>query len=391
MAKNTELSAVTPFTVEIPESQLADLKTRLDHVRWPDELPGVGWAYGMPLGYARELTAYWRDSYDWHAAERALNQVPQFTTTIDGQNIHFIHVRSAEANALPLLLVHGWPGSFLEFLDLIGPLTDPRAHGGDPADAFDVVIPSIPGFGFSGPTTERGWNHERTSRAFLELMTRLGYERFGTQGGDIGAQIGPMMGKIAPERVIGIHVNAASVGFIPMGPVEGAGLDALTDREKTSVKKIAEFTTDGFGYSQIQSTRPQTLAYGLTDSPVGQMVWITEKFKDWTAGDGLPEESIPRDRLLTNVTLYWLTKTANSSARNYYETSHSNDFGLLSAPGTVPTAVANFSEDVAIRRFAARTNRIVRWNEFDKGGHFAAMEVPDLLVSDVQAFFSELR
>jgi pimeloyl-ACP methyl ester carboxylesterase len=378
---------IRPFRIEIPQAELDDLRDRLARTRWPDELPGVGWSRGVPLGYLRELAEHWRTSYDWREHEARLNELPQFTTTIDGANVHFLHVRSPEPDALPLIMTHGWPGSVVEFLNVIEPLSDPRANGGDPADAFHLVIPSIPGFGLSGPTSEPGWSAGRVAGAFAELMSRLGYDRYGVQGGDEGAIISPDLGRAAPEHVVGVHVNAASVGFMPFPPLEDAELAELTDAERARVARIAQFLDAEFGYAQIQSTRPQTLAYGLTDSPVGQLAWIMDKFQSWTHAE-LPEHAIDRDRILTNVMLYWLTGTAGSSAGIYYEDKIS---GAWPQPSGVPTGVAVFAEDISIRRYAERSNDIVRWTEFDRGGHFAAMEVPDLLVGDVREFFRAHR
>ncbi|KUM83512.1 MULTISPECIES: epoxide hydrolase family protein [Streptomyces] len=377
-AENRE---IRPFRIDIPQAQLDDLHTRLDLTRWPDELPDAGWEYGAALPYLRELAAYWRGAYDWRKHEAALNELPQFVTEIDGAQVHFLHLRSARPDALPLILTHGWPGSVVEFLGVIGSLSED----------FHLVIPSIPGFGFSGPTRDKGWNVNRVARAWAELMRRLGYERYGAQGGDMGALIAPALARIAPESVVGVHVNAASVGFIPLGPVDDKAREGLTDRELRSLASIAEFTTDGFGYNALQSTRPQTLSYGLTDSPVGQLAWIMEKFQAWThSSAALPEDAIDRDTLLTNVMLYWLTGTAGSAARMYYENSHVPDWFPTRTSG-VPTAVANFGEDVAIRRWAEQANTLVRWTEFDRGGHFAALEVPDLLAGDVREFFASLR
>ena len=388
MANDNE---VRPFRIEIPQSELDDLRDRLARTRWPGEMPGVGWSRGVPVEYLKGLADYWRDAYDWRAQEARLNGFPQFTTTVDGANVHLLHVRSPEPNALPLILTHGWPGSFVEFVNVIGPLTDPRSHGGDPADAFHVVVPTIPGFGFSGPTHEPGWNAVRVARAWSELMSRLGYERYGAQGGDFGAMISPELGRVAPDRVAGVHVNAASVGFIPFGPVDEAVMAQFTDREKLSMQKLQRFTSDQWGYNALQSTRPQTVAYGLTDSPAGQLAWIVEKFKEWTDdARELPEDAVDRDEMLTNVSLYWLTGTAGSSAQIYYENMH----GMSWAPperSPVPTAVANFAQDVAIRRFGEPAHTITRWTEFDRGGHFAAMEAPDLLVGDIREFFRGLR
>jgi pimeloyl-ACP methyl ester carboxylesterase len=382
---------IQPFRIDVPQADLDDLRDRLARTRWPDELPGVGWDYGVPLGYLKELAGYWRTAYDWRKQEARLNDFPQFTTTIDGAKVHFLHARSPEPNAIPLIITHGWPGSIVEFVEVIEPLTDPRAHGGDPADAFHVVAPSIPGFGFSGPTRETGWNINRVAKAWTELMRRLGYERYGAQGGDFGAIASPELGRLAPDHVIGVHVNAASVGFIPFPPVDEAELATLTDAERARVDAIQHFTTEEWGYNAIQSTRPQTLAYALTDSPAGQLAWIVEKFKAWTDNAAeLPEDAVERDHILTNVMVYWLTGTAGSAARIYYENTHTASWAPPER-STVPTGVAVFSRDVAIRRYGERANTIVHWSEFDRGGHFAAMEAPDLLVDDVRAFFRRFR
>ncbi len=373
-------STITPFRIDVPQADLDDLRARLANTRWPAALAG-DWSRGVPVDYLTGLAKYWADGYDWREHEARLNSYPQFTTEIDGQNIHFLHVRSPHEGALPLVLSHGWPGSVVEFLDMIEPLTNPS----DPADAFHVVIPSLPGFGFSGPTTSPGWDTARMARAIAELMSRLGYERYGAQGGDWGATIMPDLGRAAPDHVIGVHVNAASVGFIPLRAFD---VETLTDAEKVRYERMQNFNSDGNGYFQQQATRPQTLSYGLSDSPAGQLAWIVEKFREWTHGGELPEDNVDRDRILTNVTLYWLTNTAASAGNIYYEVMHSGNWPTKS---TVPTAVANFAEDIAIRRFAEESNTIVRWTEFDEGGHFAALEVPDLLVEDVRTFFQTLR
>jgi pimeloyl-ACP methyl ester carboxylesterase len=383
-------AAIRPFKIDIPQADLNDLRERLAHARWPDELSGVGWAYGATSDYLRELAEYWLASYDWRRQEAALNRIPQFTTTIDGQTIHFFHVRSSEAGALPVIMTHGWPGSVAEFLDVIDPLTNPRAHGDDPTDAFDLVIPSIPGFAFSGPTREPGWTTARVAAAWAELMRRLGYERYGAQGGDAGALIAPSLGKIDPDRVVGVHVNAATYGFIPFGPVPENELGSFTEAEQQRLARLAWWENEGNGYFHIQSTRPQTLAYGLTDSPVGQLAWIMDIFKEYTNPSAkLPEEAIDRDLMLTNVMLYWLTGTAASSARLYYEDMHVGSWD--EQPGTTPTGVATFPTDVAIRRYAELAHNIVHWSDFDRGGHFASMEAPDLFVRDVRDFFRRFR
>ncbi|MBO0683894.1 MAG: epoxide hydrolase [Candidatus Dormibacteraeota bacterium] len=381
---------IRPFRVDVPQADLDDLRDRLARTRWPNEIPGAGWSRGVPAGYLKELAEYWRSGYDWRRQEARLNENPQFTTTIEGQNIHFLHVRSPEQDALPLVLTHGWPGSVVEFLRVIGPLSNPRAHGGDPADAFHLVIPSIPGYGFSGPTHEAGWSPARVAGAWAELMHRLGYERYGAQGGDWGAFVSPELGRVAPDQVVGVHVNAATAGFIPFGQVGEEELATFTEAEKVRLQRLQNFLSDQNGYFQLQATRPQTLAYALTDSPVGQLAWIVEKFKEWThPASGLPEEAIDRDDMLTDVMLYWLTGTGASSAQTYYEAMHAASWGQ--PPLTTPTGVAVFAEDVAIRRYAEQGNNIVHWSEFERGGHFAAMEAPDLFVGDVRQFFRGLR
>ncbi|MFD4438504.1 epoxide hydrolase family protein [Nocardia sp. NPDC058519] len=381
---------ITPFHIDIPQSDLDYLRARLTDARWPAEQPGAEWSRGVPVAYLRELAEYWRTSYDWRAAEAELNKFAQFTTEIDGQHIHFLHVRSANPDATPLILTHGWPGSVVEFLDVIGPLTDPAAHGGDPADAFHVVIPSLPGFGFSGPVTDEGWEPGRIGKAWAELMSRLGYDSYGAQGGDWGAFVTPEVGRAGGDKVIGVHVNAATFGFIPFGPVSDEEKATMTASELARLDRLALFKSEGNGYFQIQSSRPQTVAYGLHDSPIGQLAWIVEKFKEWTFPvAGKPDDAVDRDRLLTNVMLYWLTGTAGSSAALYYEATHTRSWPTT--PLTTPTGVAVFAEDIAIRRYADEGTDIVHWSEFERGGHFAAMEVPDLFVDDVRTFFRGLR
>jgi microsomal epoxide hydrolase len=377
-------TGIRPFRIDIPQAEVDDLRDRLARTRWPDQMPGVGWDYGIPLDYVKGLAEYWRTGYDWRVQEARLNEFPQFTTAIDGQNVHFLHVRSPEPQALPLIITHGWPGSVAEFMEIIGPLADPRAHGGDPADAFHLVVPSIPGYGFSGPTRDRGWNPHRIARAWDELMQRLGYPTYGAQGGDWGSSISRELGVMVPEHLTGVHLNM----LFTSAP---EGTDDLTDEEKARLEKARQFRATGSGYGAIQSTRPQTLAYGLTDSPAGQLAWITEKFGEWT-DNGLPDDAVGRDQLLTNVSIYWLTATAGSSARLYYESARSGAWGRPK-PSTAPTGVAVFPREIApaIRRFAELTNNIVHWSEFDRGGHFAAMEAPDLLVGDVRAFFRRFR
>ena len=390
-AQTTSLNGegISPFRIDIPQTAIDDLAERLDRTRWPSELTGIGWRRGVPVDYLKGLAEYWRTGYDWRTHEARLNTFPQFTTEIEGQTIHFLHAQSPEPSANPLMLIHGWPGSFIEFMELIGPLTDPAAHGADPADAFHVVIPSVPGFGFSTPLSEVGWTHGRIARAFTELMARLGYDRYGVQGGDIGAFEAPLMGQLDQERIIGVHVNAL-VTF-PSG--DPADLEGLSEAEQERLARFQNFEQDMSGYMSIQGTRPQTVAYGLADSPSGQLGWIVEKFKEWTDPDAaLPEDAVDRDHLLTNISIYWFTNTAGSSANLYYETYHDPSLFAPRERGTVPTGVAvSTTQDIAIQRLAEREHNIVHWSEFDKGGHFAAMENPEFLVDDVRAFFRTLH
>jgi pimeloyl-ACP methyl ester carboxylesterase len=372
---------IHPFRIDVPEADLGDLRGRLSRTRWPDELPGVGWSYGVPLQRLKELTEYWRTKYDWRAYEATLNDLPQFTTAIDGQNVHFLHVRSPEPDALPLILTHGWPGSVAEFLDVIRPLSDPRGHGGDPADAFHVVAPSIPGYGFSGPTTATGWDVPRIARAWAELMRRLGYQRYGAQGGDWGARISPELARVDPVHVAGLHVNAF-VAFPSGDPAETQG---LTEPEQGRLQRLSHWNSERSGYAQIQATRPQTLAYALVDSPVGQLAWNTEWFDDYGNNIG----AIDPDAILTNVTLYWLTSTAGSSARLYKEAAAS--WGRHLERSEVPTGIAVFPGDSTIRRFAEREHTVVHWSEFNHGGHFAALQAPQLLIEDIRQFFRHVR
>ncbi|MEV4712638.1 epoxide hydrolase family protein [Micromonospora sp. NPDC049374] len=379
---------ITPFRIDIDQARLDDLRERLERTIWPAPLPGDGWDTGVPTGWLRELAEHWRTGYDWRTAEAQLNAYPQFTTVIDGQRIHFLHVRSPEPDALPLVLTHGWPGSVVEFLDLIGPLTDPAAHGGDRNDAFHLVIPSLPGFGFSGPVADAGWDTDRIARAWAELMRRLGYHRYGAHGGDMGAAVSPQLGRIAPERVAGVHVNGTP--GLPPFPLSDEELSTLSELERDRVRRIEAFMREEFGYVAIQSTRPQTLAYGLTDSPVGQLAWLMDKFREWThPRETLPEKIIDRDRLLTNAMIYWLTGTAGSAG--YVGYAQESAWGARKENSGVPTAVIVFAHDVGIRRYAETENTITRWVDVDRGGHFAALEEPELLTDDLRTFFRDLR
>jgi epoxide hydrolase len=374
--------AIEPFRLDVPEPELDELRARLDQVRWPDELPGVGWAYGVPLGYLQELVAYWRHEYDWRAAEARLNEWPQFTTTIDGANVHFAHLRSARADATPLIITHGWPGSIVEFDAIAGPLLDD----------FHLVFPTIPGFTLSGPTREPGWEFQRIARAWASLLAELGYERYGVQGGDWGAAISRELGRIEPERVIGVHLNLIPGSGATSEPTaeELAPLDqAERDRTWASWRRFEQWSKEQQGYADLQSTRPQTLAYALTDSPVGQLAWIVEKFVAWSD----PASEIDRDHLLTNVMLYWLTRTGGSSGRVYYERAHASYWGLPPDPSSTPTALLDLAHEnfVPLRHKVAQTDNVVRWTSHPHGGHFAALEQPGLLVADIRAFFESLR
>jgi epoxide hydrolase len=378
---------VAPFRIAIPQAAIDDLRDRLARTRWPDALPGAGWTRGVPIDYLKELAEYWRTQYDWRAHEAELNAYPQFTTSVDGQTIHFLHVRSPEPNAMPLMLIHGWPGSVVEFNEVIGPLCDPRAHGGDPNDAFHLVIPSIPGHGFSTPLSGPGWTHDRIAKAFTELMRRLGYERYGVQGGDEGAFIAPWMGRIDPSHLVGVHVNA--LVQIPSMLQILVGLVVFSKAERQRLNRFKHFRDEMMGYMQIQGTRPKTLAYGLIDSPVGHLAWTMEKFKEWVdPAAALPEEAIDRKHILTNVSLNWFAGSAGSSANLYYETLHESAAKQRPARNEVATGVVvSLTQDVTIRRWAARENNVVRWTEFEHGGHFAALEVPQQLAADMRDFF----
>lgn len=369
---------VRPFRAEIPQTDLDDLHERLGRVRWPDELPGVDWSYGVPLDYMRELVDEWRTRFDWRSHEARLNGYPQFMTTIDGQQVHFVHVRSPEPDALPLICTHGWPMSVFEYLDLAGPLSDPRAHGGDPADAFHVVIPSIPGVAFSGPTTEPGWDTRRVARAWVELMARLGYERYGAHGNDGGSQISPEVGRYDRERVVGVHVT--QLFSFPSGdPTEFAD---MSEEDLAAVAFLQQFTAGGgLAYNAYQSAQPQTLAYALQDSPAGWLAWVTQLFQRF----------VEPEYILVNASAYWLTNTIGSSIRRYYAEAHAE--AGPTEPTTTPTGVAIFANDFqSIRRFADRDHSdIVSWNRYDRGSHFSPHDAPELLLDDVRRFFRGLR
>jgi len=383
------MAELTPFRVAIHDDVLADLQDRLGRTRWPGPSPDGAWAYGAELSAVQELCEYWRTSFDWRAAEARLNQWPQFLAEIDGEQLHFIHARSPEPNALPLVITHGWPGSVAEFLDIIDPLVNPAAHGGDPADAFHVVAPSIPGYGFSGPTKQPGWHIRRVAAAITHLMADLGYDRYGAQGGDWGAIATMNIGEIDPEHVAGIHLNMIiAPPANPENPMEG-----VEEHEIGGLTDMGAFMADETGYQQIQGTKPQTLGYGLTDSPAGLAGWILEKFRTWSDCGGDVESVFTKDQLLTNIALYWVTNTISSSTRLYYETMKAGQFGALPSRVEVPTGVAVFPKEIyrPPHAWAAKAFNVTRWTHFDKGGHFAAMEQPEALVGDIRAFFRTVR
>ncbi len=380
------MSEIRPFTLAIPDSELDDLRRRIDLTRWPEREPVDDWSQGAPLAAVRDLVAYWRDGYDWRRCEARLNGFGQFITEIDGLDIHFIHVRSPHPGAVPLVLTHGWPGSVIEFMDTIEPLADPVAHGGRAEDAFHVVVPSLPGYGFSGKPVATGWNVERIARAWTELMRRLGYgERWFAQGGDWGAIMTSVLAGQAPEGLAGVHVNM---------PVARLTAEDRTDTSPEAQRAFAagaNYKKWESGYSTIQSTRPQTIGYGLVDSPVALAAWIYEKMWAWTDNEGRPEDALSRAAMLDNIMLYWHPASGASAARLYWES-----FGSIgkAAASRVPAGVSNFPREItkATRKWTERIfTNIVHWSEVDRGGHFAAWEEPDLFVSEVRAAFAKMR
>lgn len=380
---------ISPFRIAVPDSVLTDLRERLARTRFPDEVPGSGWGYGSELAYVRELVAYWRDEYDWRAAEARLNAWPQFRAEVDGLGIHFIHVRGTGPKPLPLVITHGWPGSVAEFGEIIGPLTDPAAHGGDAADAFDVVCPSMPGYGFSDHPREPGMDPERIAALWTQLMQGLGYARFGAQGGDWGSMVSTYLGYRHAAQVLGVHLNMV-VAFPPDPDNPAAG---LTQDELIPLMEAQQFLKEETGYQRIQGTKPQTLAYGLNDSPAGLAAWIVEKFRTWSDCGGDIERRFSKDQLLTNIMLYWVPETANSSCRLYCETMRSSKFPPTDFRVDVPTGCAIFPRELIRppRAWVEKLYNVQRWTPMPRGGHFAAMEEPALLVDDIRAFFRPLR
>jgi len=377
---------VTPFKVHVTQAALDDLKQRLANIRWPNKEPVTEWSQGVPLGKAQALVEYWRTRYDWRRVESTLNGLPQFRTQIDGLGIYFIHVRSKHENALPIILTHGWPGSIIEFLQVIGPLTDPTAHGGKADEAFHVVIPSLPGFGFSDKPTEAGWRLPRIANAWAALIARLGYSRYVAQGGDWGAGVTSWMAKQREPGLAAIHLNLPIL--FPPPPPPPAGYTAA---EQGAVAQLVKYGSDGSAYASIQGTRPQTLGYGLADSPVGQAMWIYEKFQAWSDNKGDPAEAISVDHMLDDISLYWLTDTAASSARLYYE-SFAKDFVRMTLD--MPVAVSIFKGNLFVppKVWGDQTySKLFYWNEVPKGGHFAALEQPELFVAELRKSFAQVR
>jgi epoxide hydrolase len=378
---------ISPFKIAIPQKELKDLQDRIKHTRWPEEISGEGWKRGMPLEYTQKLAEYWRSKYDWREQEATLNKYPQFMTEIDGQKIHFVHVRSSKPDAMPLLLCHGYPSSFVEFIPLIDRLVAPATSGDASAQAFHVIIPSLPGFGFSTPVLYPGWEITKMAKAFIQLMSELGYDRYGIHGGDVGAGICTQLCIQAGESIIGslIPTDPGAIATEYTPPTHH-----LSDEEKKRHEQLKAARREDFGYIQIQSTRPQTIAYSLTDSPVGQMAWIVEKYKEWTdAARELPEDAVDIDQLLTNVSVYWFGRGGASAAHFLYEAAHAApSWGEMH---NRPQGFVVFGYEPLVRRILDPEQTLAYWNEHDRGGHFPAMEAPDLLIGDLRSFFQQLH
>ena len=375
---------IEPFRIAATDEQLDDLRRRLRSSRLPERECVDDWSQGIPLAYVQDVCAYWAEKYDWRAREARLNRFPQFKTAIDDVDVHFIHARSPHADALPLVITHGWPGSIVEFHKVIEPLTNPTAHGGEARDAFHVVCPSLPGYGFSSKPARSGWNVQRIARAWAQLMPRLGYARYAAQGGDWGAMVTTCIGIQDAANCVGIHLN------MPIAPPDPATLNDLTEREKSALAGMQHYNDWDSGYSKQQSTRPQTVGYALTDSPVGQMAWILEKFWAWTDCNGHPENVLTRDELLDNVMLYWLPANAASSARLYWESFRQPPMEPISIPvgcSIYPKEIFRTSRRWAEKRFS----KLVHFNELEKGGHFAAFEQPETFVREVREWARKLR
>ncbi len=378
------------FEIKIADALLEDLRNRLDATRWPDELAGIGWESGTSLGFMKSIAAYWREGYDWRRQEAELNRLPQFRHAIDGLNIHFVHMRGKGPRPLPLIMTHGWPGSFVEMVKITPLLTDPAAHGGKAEDAFDLVVPSLPGYGFSDRPRERGMNPTRIAALWARLMAELGYDRFGAQGGDWGAAVSSALGLDHAERMVGIHLNFITGRFLLGGTLNQPQQDKLAEVYRAQLRDW--WDAEG-GYNHLQATKPHTAGYALNDSPVGLAAWILEKFRSWSDCGGAIERVFNRDELLTNVMIYWVTGTAPSSMRLYYEL---REQPLQISPENrvaPPVGVAVFPKEIPMppRALAERGYNIQRWTAMPRGGHFAAMEQPELLAEDIRAFFRPLR
>ncbi|MBB5187132.1 pimeloyl-ACP methyl ester carboxylesterase [Zhongshania antarctica] len=375
---------IKPFSVAIPQTQLDDLNARLANTRWPNAETVDDWSQGAPLAAVKSLCEYWQHSYDWRRCERELNQYPQFTTEIDGLDIHFLHIRSPHENALPMIMTHGWPGSILEFMKVIGPLTNPTAHGGSADDAFHLVIPSLPGYGFSGKPTGTGWGLERIAKAWINLMARLEYSEFVAQGGDWGSFVTSAIGQIHPPQCRAIHINMALAQ-----PTE-EDMASLSERDQKALADMKYYFDSDSGYAMIQKSRPQSIGYGLADSPAAQAAWIYEKFHRWTDNNGHPEDALSVEQMLDDISIYWLTNSAASSARLYWESFES----IFSEPVSMPCGVSIFPKELfrPARKWAERIyQNLIHWNELDKGGHFAAFEQPEIFVNEVRSCFAKVR
>lgn len=376
---------IQPFTIHVPQSVLDDLSDRLARTRWPDEVEGAGWEYGSNLEYLRELVDYWRTKFDWRAQERALNRFAHFRAEIDGLGIHFIHERGKGENPMPIMLLHGWPATFQQMQKIIPLLTDPESHGGDAVDSFDVIVPSLIGYGFSDRPKERGISVFRIGDLFARLMRELGYRRFAVRASDLGTGVALQFGLAYPDSVIGLHLSGANPRASAVAQQE------LTEAEKKYVADVESFWAREGAYAMMHATKPQTLAYGLNDSPAGLAAWIVEKFRTWSDCDGDVERRFTKEELLTNLTIYWATETINSSCRLYYETVH-----IWRGPGKrieLPTAMAIFPKDLVPqpREWTERQYNVVRWTQMPRGGHFGEMEEPELLAEDIRAFFRPFR
>ena len=379
---------IEPYRIAVTDDDIVDLQSRLRATRWPETWADPAWGYGVDTSFLRDLCRYWADEYDWRIHEARLNEFPQFRTRIDGALVHFLHVRSSKPDALPLVMTHGWPGSVVEFTKVIGPLTNPAAYGGQPSDAFHLVCPSIPGYGFSGPTSGPGWDTRRVAGALASLMAGLGYERYGAQGGDWGASIAIWLGHLDPEHLVGVHINTVATS-----PTANEGFPDLTPEEETAIARVRRYMAEGAGYGAIQSTRPNTIGIALDDSPAGLCAWIVDKFWDWSDHRGNVLDSFTRDEILTDVSIYWFTRTATSAGRLYYEAAHAGTNAYNIPRLEVPTGCAIYPAEIATpsRRWAEQRYNVVHYERLERGGHFAAYEAPELFVDNVRSFYRQLR